>query len=184
MASNAVMSCDKLQLCCAASTRPLCCEYCCASTGKSWVLNVNKSRPCAVAPSSRSVFEASRGIHAVGVRATSCPRAINARCSAFMDVSASRYSRGGAMRYRLARRVGRQRRVKLAPMGSREGQHLLSLGHGQIILPGELRRRQTPGLGRHHQRLHTNAYPAHDRRGLTTCSTAVGNMWKGRIVEA
>src|SRR5262245_29583783 len=115
---------------------------------------------------------------------TSCPQAINARCSAFMDVSASRCSRGGAMRYCLARRVGRQRRVNLALMGGREGQRLLNLGHRQIILPGELCRRQTPGLGCHHQRLHTNACPAHDRRGLTTCSTAVGNMRKGRIVEA
>src|SRR5215470_10425710 len=184
MASNAAMSCDKLQLCCAASTRPLCCGYCCASTGKSRALNVNKIRPCAVAPSSCAVSEASRGIHAVGVRVTSWPRAINAMCSAFMDVSASRCSRGGAMCCRLARRVGRQRRVDLALMGGREGQGLLDLGHGQIILHGELCRRQTPGLSRHDERLHTNARPAHDCRGLTTRPTAVGDMRKGWIVEA
>src|SRR2546426_4567976 len=127
------MSCDKLQLCCAASTRPPWCEYCCASTGKSCVLNVNRIRSCAVAPSSCSVSEASRAIHAVGVRVTLCPRATNAVCSAFMDVSASRCSSGDAMRCDLARNVGRHRRVDLALMGGSEGQRLLNLGDGQII---------------------------------------------------
>src|SRR5574341_2295284 len=124
------MRCDTLQLCCAASTRPPWAGYCCTSTGKSWVLNVTKTRPCAVAPSSCSVSEASRAIHAVGVRVTSCPRATNAVCSAFMDVSASRWSRGGAMRCHLAHRVGRQRGVDLVLVGGSEGQRRRNLGHG------------------------------------------------------
>src|ERR687885_110164 len=60
------MSCDTLQFCCAASIKPPCCGYCCTSTGESWVLNVNRTQPCAVAPSSGSVSEASRAIHVVG----------------------------------------------------------------------------------------------------------------------
>src|ERR1043166_203757 len=133
------MSCDTLQLCCTASTRPPWYGYCCTSTGKSCVLNVNKTRPCAVAPSSCAVSEASRAIHAVGVRVTSCPRVTSAVCSAFMDVSASRCSRGGAMHCRLARRISRQRGVDLVLVRGSEGQRLLHPGYGQLILSRELR---------------------------------------------
>src|SRR5262245_53094659 len=177
------MSCDRLQLCCAASTRPLWCGYCCTSTGKSCVLNVNRSRPCAVAPSSCSVSEASRAIRAVGVRVTSCPRVTNAVYSAFMDVSASRCSRGGAMRCRLARRLGRQRGVNLALVRGSESQRFLNLGDGQLILDRELLWRQAPGAGRDHERLHAQARPAHDGRGLAARAAAVGDVRKRGIIE-
>ena len=65
----------------------------------------------------------------LGVRVTSYPRATSAVCSAFIDVSASRGSRGGAMRCRLARYVCCQCRIDLALMGDVEGQSLLHLSH-------------------------------------------------------
>src|SRR4029434_7840105 len=164
------MSCDTLQLCCAASTRPPCCGYCCTSTGKSCVLNVNSTRPCTVAPSSCSVSEASRAIHAFGVQVTSCPRVTNIVHSAFMDVSASRCSRGGGRSCGLPRRIGCLRGINLTLVGSSEGQRLLNMGDGQLILGRELRWRQVPGAGGDHKRLHVQARPAHDGHGLAACT--------------
>ena len=56
-------------------------------------------------PGQKSVSVASRAIHVSGVRVTPYPRATSAVCRAFIDVSASRCSRGGAMHCRLARCV-------------------------------------------------------------------------------
>jgi hypothetical protein len=84
----------------------------------------------------------------------------------------------------LARRVGHQRRVDLVLVGGSEGQRLRNLGDGQIILSRELRRRQTPGAGGDHERLHAQTCPAHDGRRLAARAAAVDDVRKRGIIGA
>jgi hypothetical protein len=56
--------------------------------------------------------------------------------------------------------------------------------HGrQIIFSGDLCRRETPCLGRYHQRLHANTRPSQHREGSTARALAIGDMRKGRVID-
>jgi hypothetical protein len=84
----------------------------------------------------------------------------------------------------LARRIGGQRGINLALVGSSGGQRLLNLGDGQLILGRELRWRQIPGAGGDHERLHAQARPAYDGRRLAARTASVRDVRKLGIIKA
>src|SRR5215210_7515769 len=98
------------------------------------MLYVKMARPWAVAPSNCCSSVASKGIHSVGVRVTSCPRSIRALYKALLEVSASRCKWSFLLILWLQRGFSLNVCIDFHAVGIVKSQGFLYLGGRQIII--------------------------------------------------